>query len=384
MDGRARLRRQLQSGVRDHVKFIDSCRMRYGMDKVKSLTPKVETRLRSGDQARIPLQVQYICDEAKLALILTLNRDYPASPINVQVVPAKSPETEDGSNDDGDSDNEEVEECFDTVREQNILVLQQHLQHYCDSLVISEDEENDREVHEQIRKLSVGTETRSAPHSSGTPPDSISLTTYDAIVGVDVIDLFKTLAMRHPGDDLKLNAMGDVVPRVFQFADMAEKLNALSILPENSENDDLGELNGEIGYLQEKEQPLDSAPPATFKCARCRLLLFSSADLEPHDVPKPSRGKPMAPRSSVLCTSHFLVEGAAPPTHAEAEQRGLSAGLRRVADPGAAHAEDGGILVCSKCGSKTGAWSWVGLQCSCQAWVCPAFQVTASKVDKCE
>lgn len=41
----------------------------------------------------------------------------------------------------------------------------------------------------------------------------------------------------------------------------------------------------------------------------------------------------------------------------------------------------GGKINCIKCNSKIGQWSWTGLQCSCGAWVVPAFQITKTKVD---
>ena len=44
----------------------------------------------------------------------------------------------------------------------------------------------------------------------------------------------------------------------------------------------------------------------------------------------------------------------------------------------------GGKLMCpdAKCGAKLGNFDWAGLQCSCGAWVVPAFSIAASKVDE--
>lgn len=44
----------------------------------------------------------------------------------------------------------------------------------------------------------------------------------------------------------------------------------------------------------------------------------------------------------------------------------------------------GGKLTCPapKCGSKLGSFDWAGQQCSCGAWVVPAFSLNASKVDE--
>lgn len=44
----------------------------------------------------------------------------------------------------------------------------------------------------------------------------------------------------------------------------------------------------------------------------------------------------------------------------------------------------GGKLMCpdAKCQAKLGNFDWAGLQCSCGAWVVPAFSIAASKVDE--
>lgn len=44
----------------------------------------------------------------------------------------------------------------------------------------------------------------------------------------------------------------------------------------------------------------------------------------------------------------------------------------------------GGKILCpnKRCGAKLGTFDWAGLQCSCGAWIVPAFQLSASKVDE--
>jgi len=412
MDGKARLRRQLLAGVRDHVSFVDECRVKYGFDRVVSLTPKVETRLRSGDQAKIPLQVQYTHEQARLALVLTLQMDYPASPIEVQVLEASSGRAGDAGSDagsregsaDGDSagegsDTDEEGSVSDTsadMRAANLVVLQQHLQGYCDSLVSTEEDENALELQERMRKLAVTIDAKTAAATAlpavalaaaaASRPAPVGV--FNAIVGVDVIERFNALAVRYRGEELKLDALGNVVAKVFQFAGLAGKLESLNIAAAAAAE---GEEAGESGE-EEDEGAAAAAPPAAqvpaaaFKCVICRTLLFTSAHTEPHELPEPRKGVVAAQdaqskaRTMRDCTSHFLAENSVPPSKEEAEAGGLSAGLRRV--PGA-HSDDSGTLVCSKCNTKTGAWSWVGLQCSCHTWVCPAFMVNDSKVDKC-
>ncbi|XP_033643181.1 dual specificity protein phosphatase 12-like [Asterias rubens] len=41
-----------------------------------------------------------------------------------------------------------------------------------------------------------------------------------------------------------------------------------------------------------------------------------------------------------------------------------------------------GKLCCPKCSSRLGSFNWSGLQCSCGAWVTPAFQIHQNRVDK--
>lgn len=40
-----------------------------------------------------------------------------------------------------------------------------------------------------------------------------------------------------------------------------------------------------------------------------------------------------------------------------------------------------GTIGCPKCRGKVGNFSWIGIQCSCGAWMAPAFAFSRSKVD---
>lgn len=40
-------------------------------------------------------------------------------------------------------------------------------------------------------------------------------------------------------------------------------------------------------------------------------------------------------------------------------------------------------LFCMGCKARLGQFNWAGMQCSCGAWVIPAFQLTKSKIDEC-
>ncbi|KAJ0080885.1 hypothetical protein Patl1_10525 [Pistacia atlantica] len=41
-------------------------------------------------------------------------------------------------------------------------------------------------------------------------------------------------------------------------------------------------------------------------------------------------------------------------------------------------------LQCMGCKARLGSFNWAGMQCSCGAWVTPAFQLHKSRLDKCE
>ena len=49
---------------------------------------------------------------------------------------------------------------------------------------------------------------------------------------------------------------------------------------------------------------------------------------------------------------------------------------------GPAFSQVDGKLACPKCTVRLGSYTWSGMQCSCGAWVAPAFQVVKSKVDE--
>jgi dual specificity phosphatase 12 len=102
-----------------------------------------------------------------------------------------------------------------------------------------------------------------------------------------------------------------------------------------------------------------------YSCRKCRLVLFGQNDLEypPH-------------ASSKHCFSHRK--------HDRAGQAGQACQSLFLKDKlpwmGAMNGPEGRI-VCSKCATKMGNWSWSGAQCSCGTWVVPALQIPRSKVD---
>lgn len=92
---------------------------------------------------------------------------------------------------------------------------------------------------------------------------------------------------------------------------------------------------------------------AEYKCVVCRTFLFRQTELNldhfSHD--------------STKCTSYFL--NSLPEWH-----QTLAAELN-------------GKITCpnTKCSAKLGHWNWAGVQCGCEAWITPGFQITKSRVD---
>ena len=364
MDGKARMRRQIRSGVRDRVQFVDQLRMKYGMSRVKSLTPKVESRLRSGEQAQITLKVQYISDSIDIGINLTIPQLYPETAVEVEIV-------------DMDEESEENEENEET-RDDNILVIQEFLQSYCNSIVFSAEEENQIEM-KAAAAMGVGkvatVDTRKVP----------SMKMENAIVGLDIIEKFNDLIDTHfTKKNYKINTLGEVEEKVFQFPDIAKlSINESCDDDDDDEDeiqsaeDDQGDKfmtkDGKVEVGDELGLGEENSRSYTYKCSKCRSFLFTEVKLTSSHGPR--------------CTSYFLAED--PEDNEDTEETSVddtdgtssSGGLMKSVGIGNTQ-DNAGDLSCKKCGAKVGAWSWVGLSCSCRQWVAPAFQIKQSKVDK--
>lgn len=105
----------------------------------------------------------------------------------------------------------------------------------------------------------------------------------------------------------------------------------------------------------------------TFKCKKCRKVLFSSLDLELHQKCMSvavNYGPKGIDANRKECTSYFL--------DSDSDLSWLPKAEGVV----------GGKINCDKCSAKIGHFSWTATQCSCGVWITPAFQVHKSKVDK--
>ena len=109
-----------------------------------------------------------------------------------------------------------------------------------------------------------------------------------------------------------------------------------------------------------------AAPRVAYRCAKCRQHLFSELQLTTHEPNVGQRAfrhrkRDSGPEAAVGCSSFFLCEEAM---------------------LGPAFSQVDGKLACPKCTARLGSYTWSGMQCSCGAWVAPAFQVVKSKVDE--
>ncbi|AYU76572.1 conserved hypothetical protein [Leishmania infantum JPCM5] len=129
-----------------------------------------------------------------------------------------------------------------------------------------------------------------------------------------------------------------------------------------------------------------------YACRHCRVRLFDAAEVLPHDPQEGAnktfkfrRGGPLqsdgalgdvssGPLSAAeLCTSLFLDPDQTP---------WVAEDMREANSSGAVVQPDTIYCRNPRCRAKLGMQSWAGSQCSCGAWITPAFRIHASAVDK--
>ncbi|XP_034039548.1 dual specificity protein phosphatase 12 isoform X2 [Thalassophryne amazonica] len=109
-----------------------------------------------------------------------------------------------------------------------------------------------------------------------------------------------------------------------------------------------------------------SSLEVSYRCRKCRRTLFRGSSILSHTVGDGAsafRHKKSSNLSGdVQCTSYFIEP-----------VQWMEQALLGVMD---------GQLLCPKCSSKLGSFSWCGDQCSCGRWVTPAFQLHRNRVDQ--
>ncbi|KAF1383282.1 hypothetical protein PFLUV_G00130240 [Perca fluviatilis] len=125
--------------------------------------------------------------------------------------------------------------------------------------------------------------------------------------------------------------------------------------------------------LQHVPRELFAADPAhssssevSYRCRKCRRTLFRGSSILSHPVgegaPAFGHKKSSKRTGDIQCTSYFIEP-----------VQWMEQALLGVMD---------GQLLCPKCSSKLGSFSWCGDQCSCGRWVTPAFQLHRNRVDE--
>ncbi|CAL0301330.1 unnamed protein product [Lupinus luteus] len=118
------------------------------------------------------------------------------------------------------------------------------------------------------------------------------------------------------------------------------------------------------------ESETTTKPQRIYRCKKCRRLIASEDNVLPHEPGKGESSFKWHKRSSDPseekqrdCTSVFVE----PMKWMQAVQDG--------------HVED--KILCMGCNARLGYFNWAGMQCSCGAWVNPAFQLHKSRLDEC-
>ncbi|GAQ83072.1 Dual specificity phosphatase [Klebsormidium nitens] len=126
--------------------------------------------------------------------------------------------------------------------------------------------------------------------------------------------------------------------------------------------------------LEEGEDQLGGLPGdkkvVCYRCRKCRRAVAGVENVLPHDKGGGQSAFDWKKRSKSLdsgaiddeCSSYFVE----PMQWMNSVHEG----------------ELEGKILCSKCQSRLGSFNWSGTQCSCGAWITPAFQLNKSKVDE--
>ncbi|XP_004515029.1 probable inactive dual specificity protein phosphatase-like At4g18593 [Cicer arietinum] len=113
-------------------------------------------------------------------------------------------------------------------------------------------------------------------------------------------------------------------------------------------------------------------PQLIYRCKKCRRIVASKENIVSHERGKGESSFKWNKRSSESwgmekqpadCTSIFVE----PMKWMQAVQEG------QVEEK----------ILCMGCNARLGYFNWSGMQCSCGAWINPAFQLHKSKLDEC-
>ncbi|KAJ4703641.1 dual specificity protein phosphatase-related [Melia azedarach] len=109
-------------------------------------------------------------------------------------------------------------------------------------------------------------------------------------------------------------------------------------------------------------------PQVIYRCKKCRRIVASEENIVPHERGKGEQSFKWKKRSDMEkepeeCSSIFVES------------------MKWMQSVQEGFVEE--KLQCMGCKARLGSFNWAGLQCSCGAWVTPAFQLHKSRLDKC-
>ncbi|CAM8985863.1 hypothetical protein QQ045_008380 [Rhodiola kirilowii] len=113
-------------------------------------------------------------------------------------------------------------------------------------------------------------------------------------------------------------------------------------------------------------------PQVIYRCKKCRRIVASQENVVPHE-----RG------GGETCFKWRKRSSDSWNTEKEPPCSSIFVEPMKWMEP----VEDGHVeekLLCIGCKARLGSFNWAGMQCSCGAWVNPAFQIHRSKVDECK
>ncbi|XP_072985817.1 probable inactive dual specificity protein phosphatase-like At4g18593 isoform X2 [Typha latifolia] len=113
----------------------------------------------------------------------------------------------------------------------------------------------------------------------------------------------------------------------------------------------------------------DQKPRLLYRCKKCRRIVASQENVIPHEKGAgeqcfkwKKRDDRMATEKKLECSSIFVEP------------------LKWMQTVEGGNVEE--KLWCFGCKARLGSFNWAGMQCSCGAWVNPAFQLHKSKIDE--
>ncbi|XP_006647122.1 probable inactive dual specificity protein phosphatase-like At4g18593 [Oryza brachyantha] len=134
-------------------------------------------------------------------------------------------------------------------------------------------------------------------------------------------------------------------------------------------NPNPAETNHDTNEVTYGDPGTTTDPGATYRCKRCRTLVATEGYVVTHKVGCGQKS--------------FAMRRKYDPDEEEPECTCLFVQPLKWMQP-FVEGYVSGKIACRKCNTRLGEFHWAGMQCSCGAWVNPAFKLVNSRIDKCE